>query len=371
MNEVKLGELLQIKHGYAFKSENYVDKSPYALVTLANISDSNNFQFHAEKTTYYGADFPSEFMLQTDDLIMPLTEQVVGLFGNSAFVPEVKGIQFVLNQRVGKVVPYRDKADKYYLHYLLSTKLVREQLEYRASGTRQRNISPDDVYDVTVFVPDIDAQHKIGITLYNLEKKINLNNAINDNLQQMAYITYMHLFFDRQANGKLGDILIENLKSSVQVGDAKDVVGDFPFFTSGDAILKWTEALVEGRNCYLNTGGNAGVKYYVGKAAYSTDTWCITAKNDLSDYLYLLLESIKPELNKKFFQGTGLKHLQKPLLKERPIYIPSRNEIEAFNKDVQPWLSMISDNIRESQKLIMLRDWLLLMLMNGQAVLTD
>ena len=55
MNRVKLGDILRIKHGYAFKSENYVEKSPYALVTLANISGSNNFQFTPDKTTYYGA----------------------------------------------------------------------------------------------------------------------------------------------------------------------------------------------------------------------------------------------------------------------------------------------------------------------------
>lgn len=71
---------------------------------------------------------------------MPLTEQVVGLFGNSAFVPLMDNITFVLNQRVGKVIPKKDRADKYFLHYLLSTQSVREQLEYRASGTRQKNM---------------------------------------------------------------------------------------------------------------------------------------------------------------------------------------------------------------------------------------
>ena len=182
MNKMKLGKLLKIKHGFAFKSENYVDKSQYALVTLANISGDNNFQFNPEKTTFYGADFPEEFKLNTDDLIMPLTEQVVGLFGNSAFVPEKENIKFVLNQRVGKVIPVDDKSDKYYLHYLLSTNIVRDQLEYRASGTRQRNISPDDVYDVTVYVPDKKKQQAIGKVLYTLEKKVNINNAINDNL---------------------------------------------------------------------------------------------------------------------------------------------------------------------------------------------
>ncbi len=182
MNRVKLGELLKVKHGYAFKSENYVPNSPYALVTLANISGSNNFKFDREKTTFYGANFPKEFMLYEGDLIMPLTEQVVGLFGNSAFVPAVDGIQFVLNQRVGKVIPIEGKADKKYLHFLLSTEIVRTQLEHRASGTKQRNISPDDVYDVTVFVPEFDEQERIGQLLYALERKVNVNSAINDNL---------------------------------------------------------------------------------------------------------------------------------------------------------------------------------------------
>ena len=182
MSRVKLGNLLRIKHGFAFKSENYVKRSEYALVTLANISSGNNFQFNESKTTFYGASFPKEFILHDSDLIMPLTEQVKGLFGNSAFVPEIDGITFVLNQRVGKVIPIEGRADRYYLHYLLATNSVRDQLEYRASGTKQRNISPDDVYDVEVDVPDVEEQAKIGKALYDIERKVNINNKINDNL---------------------------------------------------------------------------------------------------------------------------------------------------------------------------------------------
>ena len=182
MNKCKLGELLNVKHGFAFKSENYVEKSEYALVTLANISSTNDFQYNEEKTTYYGASFPSEFILKTGDLIMPLTEQVEGLFGNSAFVPYIKDTTFVLNQRVGKVIVNGSKADKYYIHYLLSTDSVRDQLEYRASGTRQRNISPEDIYDVEVFIPELVVQRKIGRLLYALEQKVACNNQINDNL---------------------------------------------------------------------------------------------------------------------------------------------------------------------------------------------
>ena len=211
----------------------------------------------------------------------------------------------------------------------------------------------------------------MAVPLMKRPPLVDVISMVNDNLQQMAYATYMHTFFGRTANGKLGDIIVENEKSTAQVGEAKESTGDYPFFTSGDAILRWENAIVSGRNCFLNTGGNAGVKFYVGDAAYSTDTWCITGKDAFSDYLYLLLESIKPELDLKFFQGTGLKHLQKPLLKEKPIYVPSSKELESFNRTVQPWFTMISDNVRPNRELISLRDWLLPMLMNGQATISD
>ena len=211
----------------------------------------------------------------------------------------------------------------------------------------------------------------MAVSLMKRPPLVDVISVVNDNLQQMAYDTYMHLFFKKQPNGKLGKIVVENNKSSVQVGEAKGKSGDYPFFTSGDAILECDCSMVDGRNCFLNTGGNAGIKFYIGEAAYSTDTWCITANSYLEDYLYLLLLSIKAELNQKFFQGTGLKHLQKPLLKSRLIYIPSEEEIKGFNSKVQPLMDMISANTRENKRLINLRDWLLPMLMNGQVTVGD
>lgn len=194
MKEYKLGELLEVKHGFAFKKENYVKKSNIALVTLANISETNNFKFIADKTTYYNGQYPESINLYEGDLIMPLTEQVIGLFGNTAFVPKMDNIQFVLNQRVGKVIPNEKLIDKYFLHFLLSTDLVKKQLEARANGTKQRNISPNDVYDVTVYIPELEEQKKIGLFLYNIERVINNNNAIIDNINKVLNDIYNYWF---------------------------------------------------------------------------------------------------------------------------------------------------------------------------------
>ena len=179
----KLRDLIKVEHGFAFDSSKYVEKGKYRLVTLVNFDEGNNkFALKDDKAKYTNEKPDQRFFLNENDLILPLTEQVVGLFGNTAFVPESKEFKFVLNQRVGKISYISEYLDKNYLHYLLATKSVKIQLENRASGTKQRNISPDDIYDVVVDIPEKEKQIKIGLLLRNIEKKIELNNRINDNL---------------------------------------------------------------------------------------------------------------------------------------------------------------------------------------------
>lgn len=193
--KVKLGSFIKIMQGYAFKTKNYVKKSKFRLVTLGNFAESGNcFKYNNEKAIFYGADFPSKVILQEGDLILPLTEQVVGLFGNSAFVPNGDGFQFVLNQRVGKVILINDRINMNFLHYLLATDSVKKQLEARANGTKQRNISPDDIYDVVVDLPNINLQKKIGNLFYNIEKKQKINNQINTQLEELAKTIYDYWF---------------------------------------------------------------------------------------------------------------------------------------------------------------------------------
>lgn len=195
---------------------------------------------------------------------MPLTEQVVGLFGNSAFIPDMTGIQFVLNQRVGKVIPYEDKADKYYLHYLLSTELVRKQLEYRASGTQQRNISPTDVYDVTVFVPEIEVQRKIGRLLYAIEQKVNSNNRINDNLQQQMLTIYETMMVGAEKKRISGRNVIAKDITEVITGkeDANFSTpnGEYKFFTCSTTPLKCDESAFDSASILIAGNGDFNVK---------------------------------------------------------------------------------------------------------------
>lgn len=194
--------------------------------------------------------------------------------------------------------------------------------------------------------------------------------ALNHNLQQQALAIYRELSKGEPTHC-LGDLIVEMPKSKIKVGDAKDIKGEYPFFTSGKAVLAYPNALVSGRKIYLNTGGNADVKFYIGDAAYSTDTWCIEGRTWSTDYLYLALVDLLPEIEQTCFEGSALRHLQKGKLKSLPVYIPTTEERTSLLFAVKALLDQQSRNIQENKRMAALRDTLLPKLMNGEIDVSD
>lgn len=123
---------------------------------------------------------------------------------------------------------------------------------------------------------------------------------------------------------KLCEAINENPKSSIQVNQAKEnTKGKYPFYTSGLNIYRFDTALISGKNIFLSTGGNALVQFFDGQCAYSTDTYAIKSideKEILTQFIYLILQSLTPLINEFYFKGMGLKHLQKKEFKN--IQIP-------------------------------------------------
>lgn len=132
---------------------------------------------------------------------------------------------------------------------------------------------------------------------------------------------------------KLGDTFQELPKSKFQVQHA-DNIGHFPFYTSGDSVLTHSEFNVDDEIIFLATGGKANVKFHSGKAAYSTDTYAIKGKNHSSKYLYYLLLNNLNYIDRNFFSGSGLKHLQK--------------------KDFRNWLLNFPDDTNEEERIVQL-----------------
>lgn len=143
---------------------------------------------------------------------------------------------------------------------------------------------------------------------------------------------------------RVGDVIIENQKSTIKVGDAKTSNGSIKFFTSGATQLKYDHSLVSGENVFLPTGGNAYVFYHKGQAAYSTDTWSFKSNDEtqlLTRYLYYVLDFRRDYINTAMFKGAGLKHLDKHMLRDFKIPLPSVEVQRALIEELDSFQNII------------------------------
>lgn len=148
---------------------------------------------------------------------------------------------------------------------------------------------------------------------------------------------------------ELGKLIVERKKSGLKVGDAA-TFGPYPFFTSGEAVLQHTHKLIEGENIFLATGGVANIKYFKGEAAYSTDTYTVSTNGEIEpQYLYFELLNIIYYINANYFQGSGLKHLQKKDFKKHVILYP---EQPTEQRQIASILSKVDEAISQTEKLI-------------------
>ncbi|KAF0465713.1 hypothetical protein [Pediococcus pentosaceus] len=87
--------------------------------------------------------------------------------------------------------------------------------------------------------------------------------------------------------------------------------------------------------------------------------------------LPFILDKIKPSMDKVFFQGTGLRHLQKNLLREYSLCIPDNDVLNKFEKIVRDIFVQQHNLLAENRKLESLKEFLLPLLMNGQVTVGE
>ncbi|MBL8041473.1 MAG: restriction endonuclease subunit S [Nitrospira sp.] len=191
----KLGDLLKIKHGYAFKGEFFSDEGNFVLLTPGNFREEGGLKLKGEKEKYYAGEIPEDFVLRKGDLLVAMTDltQNAPILGSPAFVPESG--RFLHNQRLGKVTNIRhDEVVPEFLFYLLNTTAVRGQIKGSASGATVRHTSPARMYDVSVNIPPLPVQRRIAGILSAYDDLIENNQRRIKILEEMARSLYREWF---------------------------------------------------------------------------------------------------------------------------------------------------------------------------------
>lgn len=161
----RLGELVSIQNGYAFKSKELLSEGGSKVIKIKNIS-KKNIAISLEGCQFISKDTQiktnKKFKIISNDILIAMTGAEIGKVG---IIPKTKE-NLYLNQRVGRI-DQRFEGGKYYGYNYLLKKDVQKLIFVKAQGSAQPNISSKDLEEMLVAIPNINL-----LDLY--AKKVNL-----------------------------------------------------------------------------------------------------------------------------------------------------------------------------------------------------
>jgi type I restriction enzyme S subunit len=168
-----LADVIQIKHGYAFKGEFFTDdKTNDLLLTPGNFKIGGGFSY--SKFKYYKGLVPEEYVLERDDLIVTMTDlsKDGDTLGYPALVPAIEQKRLLHNQRIGKVIYKNSDSLKFFLYWLMRSDEYRNFVLGGATGTTVKHTSPSRVCEFKCIIPSegvLTAFNRQVELLYKLE----------------------------------------------------------------------------------------------------------------------------------------------------------------------------------------------------------
>jgi type I restriction enzyme, S subunit len=426
--ETTLHNKIHVKHGFPFKSEYFASEGDYIVLTPGNFYEEGGFKQQQGKEKFYKGTFLESYLLKKGDLIVAMTEQAEGLLGSTAIIP--LDDLYLHNQRLGLITVDENKIDRLFIYHLFKSDFIREQIQGSSSGSKVKHTSPERIYNLKVYLPSVEEQKKIAAVLSALDAKIELNNRINAELENLAKTIYDYWFvqfdfpydFDRSqpdehgkpyksSGGKMvwSDVLDREIPAGWEIGTLGNWI-DFKRGISyksnqiqdtGIPLLNLNSFTLSGKfkpegtkyfngsfkeNSKLNHGDlvvaitdvtrNATI---IGKSfvvpnlfeeqpLMSCDVACIISKSNLNNYyLEMLFNSERyHEYIKHFASGTLVLHLDLNGMLWFKTFMPPKKLLDRFSEFKRGIIEKQTINIIENQQLTQLRDWLLPMLMNGQ-----
>ena len=163
--ECELKDLLDLQNGYAFSSKDYVKFSNTLNIRMSNIRP--NGIFDEDHNIKYLPDEYAEkykdYLLKDGDLIIAMTDMADNskILGVPTVVKHNDNKNFLMNQRVGKLIQTSDQGYIPFIKYLLISPKVRDVYKRKGKGGLQLNLSKNDILNIKIAIPTLDVQKQI------------------------------------------------------------------------------------------------------------------------------------------------------------------------------------------------------------------
>lgn len=295
-----------------------------------------------------------------------------------------------------------EKANTYYLSALLSTM----HLERLSGQSAQPGLAVGTLSVQEINLPSLEAQRSIASILSSLDRKIELNNKINADLEEMAQAIFKNWFVDFEPfkDGKFVDSELGMIPEGWKVGRADDFyqinIGKTPprkehkWFSTNPADKIWvsianmgnsgifisdsseylTKEAVDRHNIIMVPRNTIllSFKLTVGRVAIADKELTtneaiarfILSDDKYMEYLYLYLKNF--DYNSLGSTSSIATAVNSKTIKGMQMLQPSDKIIDAFHIQVNPIFEKIRSLTKENSRLSLLRDTLLPRLMSGE-----
>lgn len=173
----KLGELLKVIGGYAFKSDKYKDEG----IPILRIGNINSGFFRDTNLVFAESDEKLEkYKIFPGDIVISLTGTVgKSDYGNVCIMDDAYNFYY-LNQRNAKLEIFGN-LDKYYLSAILKNEDIKSRLTSISRGVRQANIANKDIENLQIPLPPLPLQQLFAQRIEQIEhQKAEVQKAITD-----------------------------------------------------------------------------------------------------------------------------------------------------------------------------------------------
>ncbi|MDA0268788.1 MAG: restriction endonuclease subunit S [Cyanobacteria bacterium] len=425
--ETTLGNLIEIKHGWAFKGEhlNETNEPKNIVVAIGNFDYSGGFRFNATRTKEYLDSYPKDYELAPGDILMAMTCQTAGgeILGIPGRIPD-DGKMYLHNQRLGKVeIRDLEETDPSFVYWLCLWRNFNHHLVATATGTKILHTAPERIKSFVFECPPIDEQKQIGKTLDALDLKIENLRRQNETLEAIAQTLFKHWFVDfefpfdfaqgkpnadgkpyKSSGGEMVPSELGEIPAGWRVGTLGDEVetlgggtpstkepdywidGNIPWYSPTDltksntlfslgsekqitrlGLEKSSAKLFPAYSILLTSRATIGEITINTQSACTNQGFITLVPNEKFSFYFLhgwLLTQIN--LIKQLASGSTFPELSKSTFRKFLFLAPDPSQIEEYDKAIKPLFQKVENNIRQIQTLTETRDVLLPKLMSGK-----
>ena len=275
--------------------------------------------------------------------------------------------------------------DSYYLAYMLRSASIRKKLTVLAQGISRYNISKKRVMDISVFLPSLEEQHKVGNFFKQLDSLIALHQRKLDKLKRVksAYLTEMFpAEGEREPKRRFpGFTVAWEQRRLGEVADVRDGTHDspkyinegYPLLTSknvGDGYINYDDVKYVSENDYVQINKRSkvdvndilmGMIGTIGNLALIREEPDFAIKNvalikhtSNFDYQFLFQELQTSAISKELLSGMDggtQKFVSLKKIRNLSVMLPSENEQKKIGSYLMHFDSLIALHQRKLDKL--------------------